>query len=315
MLMNNFYSAESVDNLEALLETCQRVKANPHAQKSLGKNKLMVLLFFNPSLRTRLSTQKAAYNLGMDVITMNMKEGWNWEMEDGAVMKFDTAEHIKEAARVVSSYADIIGIRTFPGLKNKEEDYQDRVIKALMKYSTVPVVNMESSILHPLQSLTDLFTIREKKGKKNLKVVLTWAPHPKALPQAVSNSFLQWMAAADQEVTICNPEGYDLDEQFTTSHSITHDQEEAFENADVIYVKNWSSVAQYGQILNTDPNWMITHDKLKKTNDALLMHCLPVRRNVVIADDAIDAPHSVVIDQAANRAVAAQAVIQKILEG
>lgn len=312
--MKNFYSAESVDDLESLLALCHEVKRKPVAHKSLGANKVLVLLFFNPSLRTRLSTQKAAYNLGMDVICMNMKEGWNWEMEDGAVMKFDTAEHIKEAARVVSSYADIIGIRTFPTLKDKESDYQDKVIKALMKYSTVPVVNMESSILHPLQSLTDLFTIRERKKKKNLKVVLTWAPHPKALPQAVSNSFLQWMSKAGQQVTICNPEGYDLDSRFLGDHITTHDQDEAFQDADVIYVKNWSSVEKYGQILETDPNWKITKKKLDLTDDAIMMHCLPVRRNVVLADDAIDSHHSIVIDQAANREVAAQAVLQSILE-
>ena len=312
--MKNFYSADDVKDIKELLSLCNNVKTNPFANKALGANKLMVLLFFNPSLRTRLSTQKAAYNLGMDVISMNMTEGWKWEMEDGAIMKFDTAEHIKEAARVISSYADIIGVRTFPGLKNKEVDYQDKVIKTLMKYSTVPIINMESSILHPMQSLTDLFTIKEKKKKEKLKVVLSWAPHPKALPQAVSNSFLQWMSKIGQEVKICHPEGYELDRQFSSGHSIIHDQKEAFDNADVVYVKNWSSVTQYGKVLQNDDEWMITKEKLNGTSDALLMHCLPVRRNVVLADDAIDSIHSVVIEQASNRTVAAQAVIQSILQ-
>ena len=311
--MNNFYSVHDVDDINGLVDRCQQIKKDPFSNKTLGRNKLLVLLFFNPSLRTRLSTQKAAYNLGMDVICMNMNEGWKWEMEDGAVMKMDTAEHIKDAARVISSYADIIGVRTFPTLKNKDVDYQDKVIKALMNYSTVPVVNMESSILHPLQSLTDLFTIKEKKGNQALKVVLTWAPHPKALPQAVSNSFLQWMNASEIDVAICNPEGYDLDSTFTAGHRTVHSQDEAFVDADVIYVKNWSSVDHYGQNLNQDESWMITAQKLKKTNDALLMHCLPVRRNVVISDDALDGDHSVVIDQASNRAVAAQAVLETLL--
>lgn len=312
--MKHFYSANDIGDLEYLLNLCDRAKKNPYDDKKKGSNKLLVLLFFNPSLRTRISTQKAAYNLGMDVITMNMSEGWKWEMDDGVEMKFDTAEHIKEAAAVISSYADIIGIRTFPGLKNKEEDYQDSVIKMLMKYSSVPVVNMESSILHPLQSLTDLFTIREKKKNKKLKIVLSWAPHPKALPQAVSNSFLQWMTKSNQKVTVCHPRGYELDEKFMVGHEVSHNQKESFQNADVIYVKNWSSVNNYGQILNNDPKWMITSEKLKLTKDGILMHCLPVRRNVVISDCALDSPHSVVVDQAANRTVAAQAVLQSLLD-
>ena len=311
--MKHFYSAHDVDDIHTLIKRCHEIKKSPYENKDLGKNKLLVLLFFNPSLRTRLSTQKAAYNLGMDVITMNMAEGWKWEMEDAAVMKFDTAEHIKDAARVISSYADIIGIRTFPSLKNKKEDYQDRVINNLMKYSTVPVVNMESSILHPLQSLTDLFTIKEKKEKEKLKVVLSWAPHPKALPQAVSNSFLQWMNAANISVTICNPEGYDLDPTFTKGHKTVHSQKDAFDQADVIYVKNWSSIREYGKVMSQDDRWKISAEKLKKTNNALLMHCLPVRRNVVISDDALDSNHSVVIEQASNRAIAAQAVLERLL--
>jgi N-succinyl-L-ornithine transcarbamylase len=249
----------------------------------------------------------------MDVITMNMAEGWKWEMEEGAVMKFDTAEHIKEAAGVISSYADVIGIRTFPALKNKNDDYQDKVIKTLIKYSHVPVVNMESAILHPLQSLTDAFTIKEKKPSKDLKIVLSWAPHPKALPQAVSNSFLQWMHMLGNKVTITHPEGYELDPAFTMGHSVDYDQDKAFKEADVVYVKNWSSVNKYGEILSKDASWMITKDKLDRTNKALLMHCLPVRRNVVISDDALDSSHAVVIDQAANRTVAAQAVLHSIL--
>tara|TARA_B100000497_G_C7692815_1_gene421809 strand:- start:2605 stop:3543 length:939 start_codon:yes stop_codon:yes gene_type:complete len=312
--MKNFYSVYDVENVNALVKRCHEIKNDPFGNREKGKNKLLVLLFFNPSLRTRLSTQKAAYNLGMDVICMNMAEGWKWEMEDGSVMKFETAEHVKDAARVISSYADIIGVRTFPTLKNKTEDYKDKVINALMKYSTVPIVNMESSILHPLQSLTDLFTIREKKGNKSLKVVLSWAPHPKALPQAVSNSFLQWMKVVNINVTICNPAGYDLDPSFTKGHHIVHSQNEAFNEADVVYVKNWSSVETYGQFLPHEKDWMITKEKLDKTNDALLMHCLPVRRNVVISDDALDSDNSVVIEQAGNRAIAAQAILENLLE-
>ena len=312
--MNHFYSVDSVDNLDSLVQRCREIKENPLRNSQLGKNKLLVLLFFNPSLRTRISTQKAAYNLGMDVIVMNMKEGWKWEMEDGAVMNMDTAEHIKEGVRVVSSYADVIGVRTFPSLENKVDDYEDKVIKAMMKYSTVPVISLESATLHPLQSLTDLYTIQEKKNKKDLKIVLSWAPHPRALPQCVSNSFLQWMKAAGHSVTICNPQGYNLDPKFADIHTLSHDQEEAFKDADVIYVKNWSSVDEYGKILTQDDSWMITEEKLKATNDAILMHCLPVRRNVVIADNAIDSDHSVVIEQAANREVAAQAVLEEILQ-
>ena len=312
--MRNFYSADDVQDLDALLSLCEEVKSKPYANKELGSNKLMVLLFFNPSLRTRISTQKAAYNLGMDVIIMNMNEGWNWEMQDGAIMKFDNSEHIKEAAKVLGSYADIIGIRTFPGLKDKKADYEDLIIKALIKYGTVPVINMESTIVHPLQSLADLFTIREGTQKKDLKVVLTWAPHPKSLPQSVPNSFLQWMTKANQEVTICHPEGYDLDTQFSDGHSICHKQDEAFRNADVIYTKNWSSVEQYGHVLKEDDSWMITKDKLNLTDNGLLMHCLPVRRNVVITDDAMDSKNSVIVQQAANRVACTQAVIYHILE-
>ena len=236
-MLNHFYSVQNVSNLGELLLTAQRMKGHPLKYNELGKGKLMVLLFFNASLRTKLSTQKAAMNLGMQVISMDMKDSWAWEFEDGVTMKFDKAEHVKEAANVICRYADIIAIRSFPGLKDRELDYQDQVINNFIKYSTKPVVNLESAIRHPLQSCADLLTISEYQKFKNPKIVLSWAPHPKALPQAVSNSFLEWMHTAGHSVTVTHPEGYELDEQFMQGHSFTHDQSEALENADFIYVK------------------------------------------------------------------------------
>lgn len=279
----------------------------------MGKGKLMVLLFFNPSLRTKLSTQKAAMNLGMQVISMDMKDSWAWEFEDGVTMRFDKAEHIKEAANVICRYADIIAIRSFPTLKDKNDDYQDKVIKSFIKYSTKPVINLESTIRHPLQSLADLYTISEHVPNPKAKIVLSWAPHPRALPQAVSNSFLEWMHAAGHEVTVTHPKGYELDEEFMSGHKVEYDQNKALDEADVVYVKNWSSVKEYGQILNESPEWMITKEKLALTNQAKLMHCLPVRRNVVISDNAMDSDHSVIYDLAENRLHTAQAVIYRIL--
>lgn len=311
--MNHFYSVESVGDLQALLQLTKELKSDPLKYRELGTGKLMVLLFFNPSLRTRLSTQKAAMNLGMDVISMDMKDSWAWEFEDGVTMRFDKAEHIKEAANVICRYADIIGIRSFPALKDKEEDYQDKVIKSFIKYSSRPVINLESTIRHPLQSLADLYTITEKVQKPDPKIVLTWAPHPRALPQAVSNSFLEWMHAAGHSVTVTHPEGYELDDHFMKGHRVEYDQDKALKNADIVYVKNWSSVKEYGQILNQSEEWMLTKDKLSLTADAKLMHCLPVRRNVVISDDAMDSKHSVIYDLAENRLHTAQAVIQHLL--
>ncbi len=311
--MNNFYSAQDVYDVDELIHIANSYKVHPHKDKNLGEGKLLVLLFFNPSLRTKLSTQKAAMNLGMQVISMDMKDSWAWEFEDGVTMSADKAEHVKEAARVISSYADIIAIRSFPGLKDKEADYQDMVIKNFMRYSAVPVINLESAIRHPLQSCADLMTIKAHVTKPNPKIVLSWAPHPKALPQAVSNSFLEWMKVADYEVTITHPKGYELDPTFTDGHVVEYDQEKAFEEADIIYVKNWSPLSDYGNAINQDDSWMITKEKLEQTNNAKLLHCLPVRRNVVISDDAMDSHHSAIYELAENRLHTAQAVISSIL--
>ena len=311
--LNHFYSVHNVSNLKELIHTAQGMKAHPLKYHDLGKGKLLVLLFFNPSLRTKLSTQKAAMNLGMQVISMDMKDSWAWEFEDGVTMKFDKAEHVKEAANVICRYADIIAIRSFPGLKDKEADYQDQVINNFMKYSTKPVVNLESAIRHPLQSCADLMTINEDVGSISPKIVLSWAPHPKALPQAVANSFLEWMHAAGHKVTVVHPEGYELEESFMHGHHISYNQEEAFKNADFVYVKNWSSLSSYGTVLSQDSNWMITKEKLELTNSAKLLHCLPVRRNVVISDDAMDSNHSIIYDLSENRMHTAQAVLYHLL--
>ena len=311
--MKNFYSVRDVYDLDDLLATAIRLKNSPDSFPDLGKDKTLVLLFFNPSLRTKLSTQRAAFNLGMKVIPMDMKSSWNWEFKDGTIMNLDTAEHVKEAAQVISRYADIVAIRSFPSLIDKEKDYQDQVVQQFIKYCPCPVINLESAIRHPLQSFADLLTITEKVEKPNPKIVLSWAPHPKALPQAVSNSFLEWMHAAGHQVTVTHPKGYELDKGFMAGHKIEYGQDKAFEEADVIYVKNWSSVHSYGKVLSQDANWMITQEKLDKTNQAKLLHCLPVRRNVVLADDAIDSEHSAIIDLAENRLHTAQAVLYKIL--
>lgn len=311
--MKNFYSVKDVANLDELIQIAQNIKSKPLRFRHIGDGKLMVLLFFNPSLRTKLSTQKAAMNLGMQVISMDMKDSWAWEFEDGVIMNSGKAEHIKEAANVISSYADIIAIRSFPTLKNKEEDYRDQVIKAFIKYSSKPVINLESAIRHPLQSFADLMTIKTNQQKKDLKVILSWAPHPKSLPQAVSNSFLEWMQAAGISVTVTHPKGYELDPSFMNGHTIEYDQRTAFENADFIYIKNWSSLTPYGHNSNQDSRWMIDKEKLSLTNSGKIMHCLPVRRNVVISDDAMDSNHSIIYELAENRLYTAQAVIYKIL--
>lgn len=310
--MENFYSADSAGDISALVNKALQLKQAPTTDQSL-KGKTALLLFFNPSLRTRISTQKAAQNLGMHVITMNASGGWKWEMEEGAVMKFDTSEHIKDATRVISRYADVVGIRAFPGLEDRDKDYRDEVMHAFMAYATVPLINLESSILHPCQSLADLITIKETQTKPKNKVVLSWAPHPKALPQAVSNSFLQWITKTDNEVVITHPKGYELSEKFTENCTIEYDQKKAFEGADFIYTKNWSSYQDYGKILSTDESWMITQEKMNLTNNGKFMHCLPVRRNVVVADEVIDSNNSLVFEQAENRVYAAQAAIHSIL--
>lgn len=290
------------------------MKANPLQYADFGKGKTAVLLFFNPSLRTRLSTEKAAYNLGMSVMTMNAAQGWKLEFEDNVVMKSDKAEHIREAAQVISQYADVIGIRTFPSLTDRAKDYEDAILYKLIKYATVPVVSLESAIRHPLQSLTDALTISEHQPRYRPKVVLTWAPHPRNLPQAVANSFAEWMLAWDAvDLTITHPKGYELYKGFTAGASITHDQKAAFEGADFIYAKNWSSYHDYGKNPKQDLDWMITGDKMALTNAGKFIHCLPVRRNVVVADEVLNSAASLAIEQANNRTYAAQAVLYELL--
>ena len=312
--MKNFTSVNDVPNIEKLVQDALNAKDNPLKMNDLGRGKTMGLLFFNPSLRTRLSTHKAALNLGMSVMTMDMdKHGWKLEFEDGAVMNANTAEHIREGAAVISQYCDIIGIRTFPTLTDREQDYSEHILNQFMQHATVPIVSLESATRHPLQSLTDLITIREHQKTERPKVVLSWAPHPKALPQAVANSFLEWMIAANMEVRVTHPEGYELSPEFAQNVPIEYNQKKAFEDADFIYTKNWSSYNDYGKILTQNSNWMITPDKMAVTNEAYFMHCLPVRRNVVVADAVIDSKQSLVIQQANNRTYAAQAVLKNIL--
>ena len=310
--MKNYTSIHDIDNINSWIEEAKALKENPLKFKKLGKNKTLGLLFFNSSLRTRLSTQKAALNLGMDPIVMNVSgDAWGIEFGDGTIMNGNTAEHIKEAAAVVSQYCDIIAVRAFPTLTDKVKDESEHVLNAFKKYASVPIVNMESATGHPLQGLTDAITISEHAKVSKPKVVLSWAPHVKALPHAVANSFVQAMQKMDVDFVIANPEGYDLNPEITGNTTITHNQEEAFKDADFVYTKNWSSYDNYGEILNTDPNWMITKDKI---GNAKFMHCLPVRRNVVVEDAVLDSDSSLVIQQANNRTYAAQLVLKKILE-
>lgn len=314
--MEHFFSVKDAGKLSSAVAEAIELKKNIANFSSLGKGKTIGLIFFNSSLRTRLSTQKAAINLGMSVISMNVgSDGWKLEMEDGAVMNGDAAEHVKDAARVMGAYCDIIAVRSFAQLKDREKDYSEDVLKSFMKYAGVPIINLESSTLHPLQSLADLITIEEHKKVARPKVVLTWAPHPKALPQAVPNSFVEWMKNADVDFVVTNPEGYDLAPEFMEGVKLERDQKEAFKGADFIYAKNWSSYTSYGQILSTDPAWTVSADKMALTNNAKFMHCLPVRRNVVVNDNVIDSENSIIIAQAANRVSSAQWVIKKILEG
>ena len=314
--MKNFVSIKDVDNFDDLIKEALLIKQNPYAFSELGKNKTLGLIFLNASLRTRLSTQKAAMNLGMNTMVMNIdKEGWALEMEDGAIMNGNTVEHVKDAAAVIGQYCDIVGIRCFPSLKNKEDDYSEKTLSQFMKYCNVPVISLESATLHPLQSFADLLTIKEswKKGEKP-KVVLTWAPHIKPLPQAVANSFSEWMCKGDVEFVITHPEGYDLCTDFTNGAKIIHNQEEALKNADFVYVKNWSCYTDYGKIILQEQDWMLTNEKLKITNHARVMHCLPVRRNLELSDEVLDSQQSLVKEQANNRLYAAQTVLKKMLE-
>jgi N-succinyl-L-ornithine transcarbamylase len=312
--MLNFTSVADVAQLDQWLSEAQQLKAAPFQHQQLGQNKTLLQIYLNPSLRTRLSTEKAARNLGCDVMTYNAMDGWAWELEEGVVMDGNTAEHIREAAGVVSQYADIVALRSFPSLKDKIHDYSDPVLNTLIKYASVPVINLESAIRHPLQSLTDCLTIKEHQSKRRPKVVLSWAPHPKALPQAVANSFVEWMKQMPVDLVITNPEGYDLDASFTDGVKVTHHQAEAFAGADFIYAKNWSMVSDYGQIGEVSNNWMIDEAKMATTNDAYFMHCLPVRRNVVVSDGVLNSSKSLVIKQAENRVYAAQVVLKKLLE-
>lgn len=329
--MNTFFSVQNIDNLHEIVKEALALKANPYAFKSLGQNKMLGLVFLNPSLRTRLSTQKAAMNLGMDMMVMNMdKDGWALETRDGVVMDGTTVEHIREAAAVMGEYCDILGLRSFPGLKDRKEDYSEDLFNKFIKFCNRPVISLESATRHPLQSLTDLITIiehtpatsKEVNGTFTTaahkpKVVLTWAPHVKALPQAVPNSFAEWMCRAQEEdllnFTITHPEGYELDESFTKGATITTNQEEALKNADFVYVKNWSSYHEYGKILVTGREWMPTAEKFKVTNQAQVMHCLPVRRDLELASELLDGPDSLVIKEAGNRVWAAQAVLKRML--
>ena len=315
--MKQFLSVHDVPQWDALVNKALEYKASPLLDQHLGKNKRLGMIFLNPSLRTRISTQIAAKNLGMEVIVFNIdKEGWQLEFEDNAIMSGNTVEHVKEAAAVMGQYFDILGIRTFPGLKNKEEDYSEQHINQFVKYAGIPIVSLESATVHPLQSLADVITIKErmKKGIKP-KVVLTWAPHVKALPQAVPNSFAQWMNAWNEiDFVITHPKWYELAEEFSKNALIENNQDKALEGADFVYVKNWSSYKKYGKVLNSDPSWMMTNKKLENTNHAKVMHCLPVRRNVVIADEVLDGPDSIVIPQAGNRVWAAQAVLSEVLK-
>ncbi|PDS22536.1 N-acetylornithine carbamoyltransferase [Flavobacterium branchiophilum] len=311
----NFTTIQQINDLEQWVKEALKIKKNPLKNKKLGKNKTLGMLFFNPSLRTRLSTQKAALNLGMNVIVMNFNnEGWTLEFEDGAIMNQGASEHIKEAAEVVSQYCDIIAIRAFAGLVDKEKDQAETVMSGFLKYATVPIVNMESATGHPLQSLADAITMAEHKTKHKPKVVLSWAPHPKALPQAVPNSFVEMMLLQEADFVITHPEGYELDPSITKNATIEYNQNKAFENADFIYAKNWSNFTDYGKITNSDPSWTINAEKMKLTNNAKFMHCLPVRRNVIVADEVLDSNNAIVIEQANNRTFAAQLVLQKILK-
>ena len=321
--MKQFISVQDAGNIEELVQSALRYKSAPLAHQDKGKGKRIGCIFLNPSMRTRLSTQIAAQQLGMEAIVFNVgQEGWTFEFEEEAIMSGTTVEHVRDAAPILGNYFDIIGIRTFPSLKNKEDDYSELYIKQFIKYAGAPVLSLESATLHPLQSLTDIITITETLAEnpkplgRKPKIVLTWAPHVKPLPQCVANSFAEWVNAWGQaDFVITHPEDYELDEKFTKGATITHDQEAALKDADFVYVKNWSTYKDYGRMYTNDPDWMMTNEKLKATNNAKVMHCLPVRRNVELSDEILDGPNSIVTRQASNRVWAAQAVIAELLKG
>ncbi len=313
--MKNYTSVKDIPSIKEAIETAFEVKKNPFGFQHLGKNKTMVLVFFNSSLRTRLSTQKAAMNMGMNTMVMNVNgDSWQLESELGVIMDGDKPEHLLEAIPVIGNYCDIIGVRAFARFESREDDYTEKIINQFVEHAGVPVVSMEGATRHPLQNYADLVTIEEFKTKERPKVVLTWAPHPKALPQAVANSFVEWMRETDYELVVTHPEGYELAPEFMGDVKVEYDQKKAFEGADFIYAKNWSSYTHYGKVLSKDMSWTVNEEKMALTNNAKFMHCLPVRRNVVVTDGVIDSKNSIVIEQAANREVTAQAVIKMILE-
>jgi N-succinyl-L-ornithine transcarbamylase len=309
--MKHYLTLNDLPSIETAIQEAMALKSDPYKYKYLGAQKTLVMLFFNASLRTRLSTEKAAKHLGMEVIVLNVTDSWQLEFEAGVVMNLESSEHVKEAAQVISQYADILAVRAFPSLKNKEKDQSEWILTSFVKYATVPVVNMESATGHPLQALADAITIEELKTKKTPKVVLTWAPHPKALPHAVANSFIEMMQASDVNFSIVHPQGYDLDPNIVKETPVSYLQDKALESADFVYVKNWSNYQAYGEVISQDASWMMTKQKL---GSAIFMHCLPVRRNVVVEDAVLDSEQSAVIMQSNNRTYAAQLVLKKILE-
>lgn len=315
--MKTFVNVEDIGDLKVAVKEALEVKANRFGYKSLGENKTLLMVFFNSSLRTRLSTQKAAMNLGMSVIVLDVNQGaWKLETERGVIMDSDKSEHLLEAIPVMGSYCDVIGVRSFARFENKKDDYEEKILQQFIQYSGKPVFAMETATVHPLQAFADLITIEEFKKVERPKVVLTWAPHPKALPQAVPNSFAQWMNATDYDFVITHPKGYELDPKFAGNARIEYDQDKALEGADFVYAKNWSAYTDpnYGQILSKDMSWTVTTEKMALTNNAFFMHCLPVRRNMIVSDDVIESAQSIVIPEAANREISAQVVLKRILE-
>jgi N-succinyl-L-ornithine transcarbamylase len=313
--MKHFINFDAISDLQNAVQEVRSLKKNPFAYEQLGKHKTLGMLFFNPSLRTRLSTQKAAQHLGLKTMVMNFSnEAWALEFEDGTKMSGLRSEHIKEAAAVVSQYCDVVAIRAFASLSDKQKDEEEQVLNNFARYASIPVINMESATAHPLQALADAVTIDEHKLTKRPKIVLSWAPHPKALPHAVGNSFTKMVQQMDADFIIAQPEGYELNPEITKNTPVIYNQEEALEEADFVYAKNWCSYKEYGKILRTDSSWMLTAEKMKLTNNAKFMHCLPVRRNVVVSDDVLDHPNSLVIEQANNRTFAAQWVLKQVLQ-
>ena len=313
--MKNFINSDDISDYKKIVEEAIQLKSNPNQLEYIGKNKSIGLLFFNPSLRTRISTQKASMILGLKTFVMNFNsEGWQLEFENNTIMSEDKAEHVKDAAKVLSEYCDIIAIRKFADLNNKIDDEKEIVLSSFLKYSTVPILNLESSTFHPLQGLADAITIHETQNKARPKIVLSWAPHPKSLPHAVPNSFIKMAKKNNFELIISNPIGYDLNPEITKGINIIHDQKEAFINADFIYAKNWSSYENYGKVLINDSSWKIDRNKMSLTNNAKFMHCLPVRRNVVVDDNVIDSENSLVISQAENRIYSALIILKKLIE-